>query len=213
MDTPYTAPTFGETAFNCPHCGAFSNMHWVDNYAGFRGSEPVQHLKSAHCRRCEDYSLWINEKMTYPSEITVESPNSDLPEDIKQIYMEAAGILNISPTGSAALLRLAVEKLTDFLNAKGKDLNQKIGYLVTEKKLNPKIQKSLDIVRVVGNNAVHPGQIDFTDTQLVAENLFSWVNIIAREMITEPNKVNSTYEKLIPENTKKGIIERDLKKL
>jgi hypothetical protein len=41
----------------------------------------------------------------------VPFPNNDLPEDIKNDYIEARDILNKSPRGSSALLRLAIQKL------------------------------------------------------------------------------------------------------
>lgn len=209
METPFTPPKFNKTSFNCPHCKAFSSMSWDDAYIGYLGREAVNSLKSAHCEHCGYYSLWIAGLMIYPGGIPVESPNQDLPNDIKEDYLEAANIVNRSSRGAAALLRLSIEKLVDFLDAQGKDLNAKIGYLVSDRALNPKIQKALDVVRVVGNNAVHPGQIDLKDNPDTAEKLFRLVNIIAKEMITEPSEVNSIYEELIPEENKNGIIKRD----
>jgi len=41
----------------------------------------------------------------------VEAPNSDLSEDIKKDYLKAANIFTDSPRASAALLRLALQKL------------------------------------------------------------------------------------------------------
>ncbi|MCC7197799.1 DUF4145 domain-containing protein [Candidatus Peregrinibacteria bacterium] len=209
MELPFTPPQFNKTSFNCPHCNAFANMDWDDAYQGYLGKMMIRGLKSAKCVCCDDYSLWIDGLIVYPEEISVELPNKDLPEDIKEDYLEAANIMSKSPRGSSALLRLSIEKLVNFLDAQGKDLNAKIGYLVSEKALNPKIQKALDVVRVVGNNAVHPGQIDLKDNQDIAGKLFRLVNIIAKEMITEPNEVNSIYEELIPEENKNGILKRD----
>ncbi len=208
MTTPYTQPQFNSTSFNCPHCKAFSSMEWNDVVKGFSGREYVSYLRSAHCTHCRDYSLWISNEMIYPSEITVDFPSEDLPKDIKNDYLEAANILSKSPRGASALLRLAIEKLVNHLGAEGKDLDKKIGFLVS-KGLNSKVQKSLDVVRVVGNNAVHPGQIDLTDDQETAEKLFRLVNIITNEMITEPNDVNEIYEELVPEVNKEGIEQRD----
>jgi hypothetical protein len=38
------------------------------------------------------------------------------------------------------------------------------------------VQQSLDIVRVIGNDAVHPGQIDLTDDIETATKLFVLIN-------------------------------------
>ena len=78
--------------------------------------------------------------------------------DIKDDFVEAASILNASPRGSAALSRLIVQKLMSYLGGQGKDINANIAYLV-KNGLEPEIQKALDIVRVTGNSAVHPGEL------------------------------------------------------
>lgn len=210
METPYISPQLNKTSFNCPHCKAFSSMSWGDTYIGYRGMVGIAALRSAHCTHCSDYSLWVGNSMIYPGEIDVESPNQDLPEDIRIDYLEAANVLNQSPRGAAALLRLAIEKLVNFLDAKGSDLNAKIGNLVT-KGMSPKIQKALDVVRVIGNGSVHPGQIDIQDDPEAARALFRLVNVIADGMITKPREVDSLYNELIPEGYKNGIKSRDSK--
>jgi hypothetical protein len=53
----------------------------------------------------------------------------------------------------------------------GKDITKDIGSFV-KKGLSPKIQKALDIVRVVGNESVPPGQIDLNDNPATTTKLF-----------------------------------------
>lgn len=55
------------------------------------------------------------------------------------------------------------------------------------------------MVRVVGNEAVHPGTIDLKDDRDTALRLFSLVNAIADQMITHPNVVQEMYDQLPPE--------------
>lgn len=208
METPFIQPQLGKTSFNCPYCKAFSNMNWSSTFT--RGSVCIDHLNVALCAHCRKYSVWMGDIMSYPSQIEVESPNNDLSDDVKIDYLEAANIMNQSPRGAAALLRLAIEKLVNELESKGKDLNAKIGDLVS-KGLNPKIQKALDVVRFIGNEAVHPGQIDLNDSPEITQALFKLVNVIADDMITKPKEVDSLYDKLVPENHKNGINKRDSK--
>ncbi len=210
MDTPFTQPAYQVTSFNCPHCGAFTQMVWDNLFRSYMGSMEVRGLESAHCFHCNDFSLWLHEELIYPAEISVENPNKDLPQEIKDDYLEAANILTNSPRGAAALLRLSIEKLADHLKATGTDLNQKIGNLVT-KGLSPKIQKALDVVRVVGNHAVHPGQINLDDKPEIANALFKLVNVIADEMITKPGEVDALFEELVPPAVKEKIEKRDNK--
>ncbi len=95
------------------------------------------------------------------------------------------------------------------LEQPGKNINTDIAALV-KAGLNVQVQQALDIVRVIGNNAVHPGQIDLQDNKEIAESLFGLVNIIAEKMISEPKHVESIFDNL-PDGVKKQIEERDAK--
>ncbi len=165
-------------------------------------------LSIAICQSCGEYSLWVNEDIIYPRKISIEPPNEDLNEEIKSIYNEAARIFMDSPRGATALLRLALQLLLKQLGKEGKNINNDIKELVQEG-LSPKIQKALDLLRVVGNNAVHPGQINLDDNRDVAIKLFKILNIIANEMITKPKEIETLYEEVIPEETKEHINTRD----
>jgi hypothetical protein len=89
----------------------------------------------------------------------------------------------------------------------GDNINGDIAALV-KKGLDPRVQKALDIVRVVGNHAVHPGQIDLRDDRPTAERLFGLVNLICEKMISEPKHVEEMYGK-IPEELRAAIEKRD----
>ena len=75
--------------------------------------------------------------------------------------------------------------------------------------LSPKIQQALDLLRVVGNNAVHPGQINFDDNSEIAQKLFGILNFIAEELITKPKELEQLYADLIPTDTQGHIKQRD----
>lgn len=207
---PYTPPVFEKTSFNCPHCGAFASQRWVAVFVGYGTSEHVPTLKYCLCSHCRDFSLWHNEKMIVPLTGGAALPNNDLPDDIKADYEEARAIFNISPRGAAALLRLCIQKLCKFLGEEGKNINTDIGNLV-KKGLPPRIQQSLDIVRVVGNNAVHPGELNLNDNMETAAKLFLLVNIVADVMITQPNEIDKLFNSL-PPNQLDGIAARDKQK-
>lgn len=207
MQTSYTPPTHTGTAFNCPNCGAYANQNWHKINYGQGSFTPVKNLDYCLCAHCRKYTLWKDGNMIFPSTGSAPLPNQDLPDDIKKDYEEARTILTASPRGSAALLRLSIQKLCKHLGEKGKNINEDIGNLVA-KGLHPKIQKSLDIVRVIGNDSVHPGKIDLRDDINTATKLFVLVNLITEVMISQPKEVDELYESL-PDDKKKGITQRD----
>lgn len=165
----------------------------------------------ASCSSCEEFTLWVNKEIVYPRKTILPPPNDDLDEDIKALYIEASTILIDSPKGSAALLRLALQKLLKQVGKSGKNINRDIQDLVAEG-LSSKIQQALDLVRVIGNNAVHPGEINLDDNTETAQKLFGILNFIADELITRPKELDSLYVNLIPLDTQEQIKQRDKQK-
>jgi hypothetical protein len=125
----------------------------------------------ATCLTCKKISLWVNREIVYPKKSSVAPPNEDMDQEIKDLYNEASAIIIESPKGATALLRLALQLLLKQVGKSGKNINNDIKELVAEG-LSPKIQQALDLLRVVGNNAVHPGQIDLDDGSNIALKLF-----------------------------------------
>ena len=95
-------------------------------------------------------------------------PNVEMPRNVREYYTEAAEIISRSPRAAAALLRLAIQVLCKELGENGNNINDDIASLVA-KGLPAVVQQSLDVVRVTGNEAVHPGQIDTCDPELLRE--------------------------------------------
>jgi len=254
-------PSTSETAFNCPHCGAFTTQSWLKLHAnnvdkedrlptipdekmrdGIRSAEKldaemktsilewinkmddglvfleknkqgvntyndVNNLFLSQCYNCNKVAVWVHQNLVFPPHRLGQEPNSDLPSEVVKDFEEARSILNNSPRGAAALLRLSVQKLCAFLGEKGKNIDDDIASLVA-KGLNPLVQKSLDVVRVIGNEAVHPGVIDLKDDRDTAQRLLVLVNIIADQMISHPKTIHEMYDQL-PETKKKAIESRN----
>lgn len=209
---PFAPPESGRSAFNCPFCHAYSNQLWYFGYKmpyGSNGVSKVEKFTYSQCTHCDNYCVWFNDTLIFPDSSLAPMPNPDLPEDIKLDYEEARSIIGRSPRGAAALLRLCIQKLCAFLGEPGTNINSDIAALV-KKGLNPLIQKSLDVVRVVGNEAVHPGKIDLTDNPEIAMHLCKLVNIIADAMITQPKHVDALYG-ILPQDKRDHIEKRDSK--
>ena len=212
-------PKYNEKNFSCPDCGVLSEQIWSNSitihYSEKRPNGQVtqhnynlQEFRISKCKNCEGIALWKGDKMVYPISRNAPLPNDEIPEEIKVDYEEARSILNESPRGASALLRLVIQKLCKHIGEKGKDINEDIGSLV-KKNLPEKVQQALDIVRVVGNNAVHPGQIDLKDDTDTANKLFDLVNIIAEVLIAQPKHIKDVYNNIVPEAQRMAIEKRD----
>jgi len=167
----------------------------------------VHNVAISICYTCEKPSLWVNDRVLHPPLRFGIGPNVDLPADVLRDYDEARSIVDASPRGAAALLRLCIQKLCEHLGEPGEKINDDIASLV-KKGLDARVQMALDIVRVVGNDAVHPGQIDLRDDRETATKLFGLVNLIVERMISEPKHVSAMYAGL-PESKRKAIEDRD----
>lgn len=169
----------------------------------------VTNVWFSRCYNCSEVALWICGKMLYPHAGEAPPANPDMPDDVRRDYEEASTILDRSPRGAAALIRLAIQKLCKELGQPGKNINDDIGALV-KSGLNRRVQQALDAVRVIGNSAVHPGQIDIRDDRATAETLFKLLNLIVEKTISEPKHVDEVYSSL-PESALRAIEKRDEK--
>jgi len=216
----YFPPSLGKGEFHCPHCNVYAkqfyahihaipNFQWesiVDHLSKFNETLPSEWIVTK-CQHCDEIAIWYGENMLYPKKILPAPPNQDLDDEIKADYLEAAHILGDSPRAAAALLRLSLQKLCSQLGEKGENINTDIKNLVG-KGLNPLVQKSLDALRITGNNAVHPGEINLSEEPDRVLKLFDLINFIADKMITEPKEIESFYEKL-PSGALNAVEKRD----
>lgn len=216
MQKNYISPEKELKSFTCPHCNTISQMlfeqhtfqgDFVSTRSGGLNSNNVLYI--AKCQCCGKKIIWIDDEYIYP-DIVAEEADEDMPDSVKQLYNEAGLIYNKSPRAACALLRLAIDRLCNELGETDDNINKNIGALV-KKGLPQTIQQALDVVRVVGNKAVHPGQIAFdVDDKNTAIILMRLLNIIVERMITEPKKIASLYQGL-PESIKNAVENRDKK--
>jgi Domain of unknown function (DUF4145) len=178
----------------------------VHNDSSYLRTELIN-LYVSVCYSCDKFAIWVADTLLYPAQPTSIVPHEDMPSDIRADFDEAASIVDKSPRGAAALVRLCIQKLMVHLGQNGKHIDADIGALV-KNGLDTRIQKALDVVRVVGNNAVHPGQIDLKDDKSTATKLFDLVNLIVEAMIATPKHIEKMFGDL-PEGARKAIEKRD----
>lgn len=207
MKAKYYPPEYQKKEFNCILCGVFASQSWFDLKINLPNYWTETAFYGSHCQHCKNWSFWYGGRMVVPAEAPVEPPHADLPADCATDYMEARDVFAKSPRASAAILRLCIQKLMPHLGEKGANINDDIGSLVS-KGLPVLAQQALDYCRVVGNNAVHPGEIEINDTPDIAQRLFEMVNFIVEDRIARPKEISRLYGRL-PEESRKAIEKRD----
>lgn len=169
-------------------------LHW-ERYVN--SDVVLANVFASACHTCHQVALWVHDRLIYPPKLAGPAPSQDLPDELRADYEEARRIADLSPRGAAALLRLVVQKLCAHLGEKGKNIDDDIAAMVA-KGLDPSLQQALDSLRIIGNEAVHPGQMDLRDDRETALVLFELVNDIAAQMITRPKRAAEVYGRLPP---------------
>ena len=102
---------------------------FVEPNASYRDFD-LQNVSMSRCFNSNDISLWIGSRMAWPQIGSAPLPNPDLPEEVQDDYREASTIIQISPRGACALLRLSIQKTCKHLGEKGKNIDEDIAALV-----------------------------------------------------------------------------------
>ncbi|EEW9940061.1 DUF4145 domain-containing protein [Campylobacter jejuni] len=226
MDHTYEKPEINKNAFNCPFCRVYAKIDFInfellaeEIYSKIRKIKHAYHEKEFEkienmitiysqvapilsiCHKCNKTAIWIDGKIIYPKPRLTPMPNKDLDEDLKLDYEEASNIVQDSPRSACALLRLVLQKLLINLG-KDKNINNAIKNLIDKKEIDGKLQKALDSVRVIGNSAIHPNELDLKDDIDTALAMFHIINYIADRMISSVKKIDEIYN-ILPENAKR----------
>lgn len=233
----FTPATFGEGAFNCPYCGVYArhSWHWIAEEESPSNNQPnttspqptdffsfgslvlrgtrLDGLNASNCGHCHKPALWLGDRLLLPPNSNAEPAHEDMPASVQAIYAEAAEIVDASPRGAAALLRVALEELTHELGCDPRRrITDKIGELVG-KGLSPEVIMALDIVRVTGNNASHPsGMLLLDDNRETAAALFQIINFIVEQAISHKKRLQEMHDHL-PEGIRQQIEQRNRKAL
>lgn len=227
-------PKIFETSFRCPNCGVVAHQFWYNarasRYAHGKGAfvDIVGEINADHklkrstaesaafvdglfyseCGHCRHVAVWAKGAIVIPK-TAAGTPHPDMPESAALDFREAAAIAQDSPRGAAALLRLALEKLCHEIGDPSKKIDTNIATFVANG-LNSNVTNAMDSLRVIGNEAVHPGEMDLRDDLETVKSLFQLLNYIVENVITQPNQIAALFDSL-PEAKKQGIENRDKK--
>lgn len=151
----------------CPHCNTtyLLDDKLVDSYSGhFKtlsalANYSVNLYRCPVCGRFHIYfhsygDSWDNHFVfSYPPASAIHLPDY-IPQPIREDYLEAVQIADLSPKASATLARRCLQGMIhDFWGIKEKNLNAEITKL--KEKISPKQWEAIDALRKIGNIGAH----------------------------------------------------------
>ena len=220
-------PELGKQTFRCPICSVVAQVSWhhlmrstATDVLKLRGLGHHYYVEVCAAGKCEtvwarhtthhegDAVLTQDDRLAYPDVSTAPRPHVDMPDGAKDLYVEAAAVVAKSPRAATALLRICTEQLVQELTPESNgNLNTRIGELV-EGGLSAEIQRALDSLRVIGNNAVHVNEVVLADDLETANALFQVINVIVQSTITHQKQIKTLYDQL-PQTARDQIERRD----
>ncbi|WP_122864368.1 DUF4145 domain-containing protein [Pseudomonas viridiflava] len=216
MSSKYEQPTFQGKAFTClhPQCATLTSMTWDLLHTKRWGDTTATEYWRCKCDHCELNSVWKRNsehegdgQLIYPSQTSVPHGHEFMPTECLADFEEAREICERSPRGAAALLRLCLQKLLVHLGGEGEKIDSDIKSLVANG-LDLHVQQALDVIRVTGNNAVHPLEMNLEDDHDSVMVLFEMINFIVEERIGRPLRTQNRFANL-PEKARLAIERRD----
>lgn len=133
------------------------------------------------CVNCGRPTLWEYEKLVWPVSSGIKAYEK-MPEKAKRVFNEAQSLMQLSPRSCCALLRLCVEEIVNYVGAEQGLKNFDPDWILVRRiealAIPEALTQQLTACRVIGNDAAHPGVIDFSgeDSGKVAALLSHAVN-------------------------------------
>lgn len=212
----YIQPEIGSERFTCPNCDTLASMEWLwiidkvgsvitPNYSTFQISTgsvgnflrdffprvAPSRIAIARCTSCGKPIIWVNNKLVFPLLKGVK-PNIDMPDQVKQIFIESQDVLSSSPRAACMLSRLCLEELLNTVDKsnKKKKLYEKIDNVAPEGSM---LKRVLTACRLTGNKFIHEGTFDalkecgMTPEQLACA-LAAFINLATEQLISIPKQ-------------------------
>jgi hypothetical protein len=107
----------------------------------------LANLHVSHCHDCSGFALWVGSRLVFP--INVDKMSVPL---VEEDFEEAAAILNKSPRGAAALMRVCIQKLLPLLKDNGMDRSHYDSALM-RKGLEVEIQQAMEVLQVLQSDS------------------------------------------------------------
>lgn len=178
---------------HCEHCGNKTYKSWIISHKVRISEQSLVEYKLYRCTICEHVILQ-KESMQFAMAATLSTPRSlkkqkitaqhmeqlwppsflfppEVPERIRGLYKEAQAVKSVSARSFVGLIRVALEAVMKNKGAAGKDLFNKIEWLIQKGVLPPVFGEMSHITRQIANLGVHDAEIDVqpSDADIVDE--------------------------------------------
>ncbi len=134
--------------------------------------------------------------MIWPAAVSAPPPDPHMPDDVRAVYEEARQVESASPRAAAGLLRLALQLLLKPFVDGETNLNKAIKAAAENGLAQGIAVMAMDVVRIKGNDGVHPSEIQIDEDPELLPALFGLVNIIIDRLIGEPARVKALFDSL-----------------
>jgi hypothetical protein len=153
---------------HCDHCGNVTFKIWITSHKVKNSEQKLVEYKLYKCQICEDVILQKESTQIWPPAVEF---SSEVPERIRKIYEEARNVRKRSSSSFVVQIRRALEAVTKERNAEGKDLFNKIEWLIQQGQLPPVFGKMSQISRKIANLGAHDAETDVqpNDADIVDE--------------------------------------------
>ncbi|MFL2063118.1 DUF4145 domain-containing protein [Latilactobacillus sakei] len=173
-----------------PHSPSDDTLTWQDKYARTNSDQ----FEYEYLTIYQDTLITFQKVVDPESAINVPTPNPDICDDAKELYLEAAKVITYSPRSATALLRVTLETmLNKDLNLTG-SIYKMIGTLYSAG-IPEQLEIGLHFARIAGNAADHPKpgmiQLNGIDGQKTALELFNIINFLADDQISRKKRLLS----------------------
>ena len=116
-------PQHKSSNFHCAYCQVYAKQTWwshmqarteVERGGGLKGialGDTIridnECLEVSLCAYCNEPTLWLSEKIIFPTTGTFPTANSDLSGEVKKVYAEAGAIAQKSPRAACAFVAVS----------------------------------------------------------------------------------------------------------
>jgi hypothetical protein len=126
--------------------------------------------------------LQVAKHVHEPAEEPIEEAGGEIEESAED-FEEAAAILNKSPDGAAALMRICIQNMLPLLKQEGRELDDNISSLV-RKGIEVEIQQSMDALQVLRKTPFQQSHNRFNEDRETATKFVKLLNgILQRRML------------------------------